>query len=89
MAKMSADRGMWAIISRKKAEAYGLNKSYEAAQRVETLTRGKVGVRPRLKLFHMLLDKCDPEIEWAVRSIRGEIHRELQRTDVDWHGALV
>lgn len=84
LAKLSADRGMWAIISRKKAEAYALKKSSEEAQRVEILTRGKVSERPRLKLFHMVLDQCCPEFECFFCGIRRQILSDLSKTEVSW-----
>lgn len=84
LASKSADQGKWATISRKKAEAYRLKKNYETVQRVEAWARERVGLRPRLKLFHMILENCDSEFEWAVRAIRGQILVELNNTEFSW-----
>jgi len=84
LASKSADQGKWATISRKKAEAFLLGKDYETVQRVEARVRERVGLRPRLKLFHMILENCDPKSEWSVREIRRQILLDLKNTEVSW-----
>jgi hypothetical protein len=32
----------------------------------------------------MILGNCDPEFEWAVRAIRGQIIVELNDTEFSW-----